>query len=106
MPLDDYDVIREIRRGEHAVVRLARETATGRLVVLRTFDTSDPAGLARFERELATLVELDHPRIAAVLGYFEGDGSATVVTEWVEGGSLRSVIGELSPLQAAGVADE
>ncbi|MDX6677181.1 MAG: eukaryotic-like serine/threonine-protein kinase [Solirubrobacteraceae bacterium] len=106
MPLDDYDVIREIRGGEHAVVRLARERAGGRLVVLRTFDTADPDALERFRREVETIAGLEHPGIAAVLEVFEDDAGTTVVTEWVEGGSLRGVIGELSTEQVAGVVDE
>ena len=105
MPLADYDVIREIHRDQLAVSRLARERATGRIVVL-TSVAADPATVARLRAELETVSGLGHPSIAEVRDLFEEGGRTHVVTEWIEGRSLRELLFELSPLEAARVVED
>ncbi|MFO0838571.1 MAG: protein kinase [Phycisphaerae bacterium] len=64
-----YEIVREIHRGGQGVVFLARQRATNRAVAIKVMKHGPFATLAdraRFEREVATLVRLEHPNIVAV----------------------------------------
>jgi hypothetical protein len=105
LPLADYDVLREIHRDQLAVWRLARERAGGRLVMLTSI-TADAAAGARLRGQIETIARLEHPSIAPVRDVFEEDGRVHVATDFIEGRSLRELMGELSPAQAARVIED
>jgi Tol biopolymer transport system component len=62
-------------------------------VLPETF-VSDPARLARFQREAQILASLNHPNIAHVYGLEEADGTTALVMELVEGPTLADRIAE------------
>src|SRR6185436_15247310 len=73
----------------------ARDTTLGREVAVKILPdlfTSDPARLARFEREARVLATLNHPHIGAIYGLEESAGIRALVLELVEGETLAERI--------------
>jgi tRNA A-37 threonylcarbamoyl transferase component Bud32 len=103
-----YELVREVGRGATAIVYLARQTDLDRYVALKElapFHAADPAFIGRFLRESRLAGSLNHPNIVTVHEYFEHDGTAYIAMEYLERGSLRPLIGNLTTAQAAGVLD-
>ncbi len=66
----------------------ARDEKLGRDVAIKVLApsfTTDPARLARFEREARMLAALNHPCIAAIYGYDDSDGVPSLILEFVDG---------------------
>ena len=69
----------------------ARDTRLKRDVALKVIPealTQDRERLARFKREAELLASLNHPHIASIYGFEEGDGVHAIVMEFVDGGTL------------------
>ena len=106
--LGRYQVLSEIGRGGMAVVYLARHVELGRLVAvkeLRVLGSEDPDGVERFVREAQVASTLSHPNIVTVYDFFEVEGLPYIAMEYVEGGSLRPLIGRLTLPQVGGVLE-
>jgi serine/threonine protein kinase len=76
-------------------VYLARDTRLDRPVALKllpSFLTSDAGLVRRFEREARAASSLNHPNIITVHEFGEADGLRFIVTEYVEGRTLRELI--------------
>jgi WD40 repeat protein len=76
--------------------RLERDVA---LKVLRPEVATDPDRLRRFEREAKTVAALNHPHILTVFDVGTHDGTPYVVTELLEGETLRQVLKTRTPNQ-------
>ena len=79
---------------------LAHDAKLGRAVaikILPTTFTSDPARLARFEREARLLAALNHPNICAIHGLEEADGVRFLVLELVDGQTLAERLAAARP---------
>ncbi len=103
-----YEILREVGRGGMAMVYLARQTDLDRFVALKelaAFHASDAAFAQRFLRESRVAGSLSHPNIVTVHDYFEHDGTPYIAMEYVERGSLRPFVGQLSPAQIGGVLE-
>jgi serine/threonine protein kinase len=83
-----YEILEELGDKKKAIDRL-----TGREVVVR----SKPLDAAPSEELLERLVRLRHPNLAAFLHHFPFDGGLWLVTEFVNGQTLESLLGEASP---------
>lgn len=101
MPLTgSYEILDELGRGAAGVVFRARSRASGELVaikVLRDERDGDPAALGsrqRLLREAAILARIDHPNVVRIVEVDAGQGGASLVTELVDGGSLRELLDE------------
>jgi uncharacterized protein YecT (DUF1311 family) len=85
-----------------AVVYLARELATDRLVAVKLLGAryaADPAAARRFAREARTVAGLVHPNVVRTLAIEELEGNAVaIVTEYVPGKTLRATLRESGPL--------
>src|SRR5262245_52305923 len=79
--------------------RLSREVA---IKVLPASFTSDPDRLRRFEQEARAAGVLNHPNVTAVYDVGTQDGTPYVVTELLEGETLRDALagGRFSPRRA------
>jgi len=66
----------------------------------------DPGRVQRFEQEARTAGSLEHPNVLAVYDLGEQDGVPFLVTELLEGHTLRTVIDgpRLPPSQVQGLA--
>ena len=85
-----------------AVVWLARQTDLDRMVALKElapFHAADPAFAARFLRESRIAGSLNHPNIVTVHDYLESENVPFISMEYMEHGSLRPLVGQLTLAQ-------
>jgi len=95
-----YHVERELGRGGMGEVYLVSDTRFGRQLALKVLSASfnhDPSRLRRFEHEARAVFTLNHPNIITIHETGEVDGQRFLVTEFVDGETLRDIIarGEL-----------
>jgi hypothetical protein len=103
--LAQYEIVRPIGAGGMGEVYLARDTNLDRNVAVKVLpeEVADNAmHLARLEREAKAIAALSHPNILAVYDFGKGDGVAYVVTELLEGQTLRERLnrGPMAPRKA------
>ena len=90
--LGEYEVQTLLGSGGMGQVYRARDLRLGRNVaikVLPSFLASDPDRLRRFEREAQTVAGLNHPNILAVFQMGTHEGAPYMVTELLEGETVR-----------------
>src|SRR5262249_41760023 len=90
--LGPYAIISPIGAGGMGEVYRARDTRLGRDVavkVLPSLFADDEQRLLRFEQEACAAGALNHPNILAILDVGKQDGSPYVVSELLEGETLR-----------------
>ncbi len=98
------EVMEPLGQGGMATVYRARQTDLNRLVALKILhQTQNPLFNARFRREAQALASLQHPNIVTVHDFGCEEGTCYLVTELVEGSTLREKIagGKLPPAEAA-----
>ena len=107
-----YVVLREIGRGGMGRVYLADDTRLGRTVALKALPhmlTADSSHRERLRREARAAAALSHPGICTIYALEEADGGVFIVSEFIEGRTLRSEIesgGRRSAGEITGVARE
>src|ERR1700733_6915869 len=104
--LGPYEILAPLGAGGMGEVYRARDTRLGREVALKILPhsfASDADRLRRFEQEARAVAALNHPNILAIHDIGEQDGSPFIVSELLEGSSLRSELesGALSSRKAA-----
>jgi serine/threonine protein kinase/tetratricopeptide (TPR) repeat protein len=96
-----YEVKRPIGAGGMGEVYLAQDTGKlGREVAVKFLPAevaADPQRLQRFELEASTVAGLTHQNIVAVYDFGEEGAARFVVTEYVDGVTLRRYISERRP---------
>ena len=93
--------------GGMGEVYRARDTRLGREVALKVLPESfsrDADRLRRFEQEARAVAALNHPNILAIHDIGEQDGAPFIVSELLEGSSLRVEL-EQGPLPARKASD-
>jgi hypothetical protein len=106
--LGRYEVLREIGHGGTATVYLARQIDLGRLVALKELSdvgVSDPSAARRFVRESRLAGSLNHANIVMVHDFFEDNATPYIAMEFLERGSLRPLVHDLTFAQVAGVLE-
>jgi eukaryotic-like serine/threonine-protein kinase len=102
--LDSYEVLGLLGAGEWARSR-ARDSVLKREVaikVLPSFVSQDPDRLHRFEQEAEAAAALNHPNILAVHQFGIFQGAPYLVSELLEGGTLRQLLQHgLMPIRKA-----
>lgn len=106
---DRYSVRRLIARGGTATVyegldeRLERPVA---LKIMHPHVADDPSFVARARREAKSAARLHHPNVVAVLDQgHTADGVLYLVLEYVDGPTLRDVVGREAPMTARRTLD-
>jgi tRNA A-37 threonylcarbamoyl transferase component Bud32 len=92
-----YELQVLVGQGGAGAVYRARHVKLDRLVaikLLRAELSRDPEFAERFEREARALARLDHPGIVRVHDFGEAAGSYFLAMEYVEGASLRDLLGD------------
>src|SRR5713226_1638486 len=90
--LSHYRVLSPLGAGGMGEVYLAEDTKLGRKVALKLLPaqfTQDAERVRRFEREARAASALNHPNIMTVHEIDEEDGAYFIVTEFIEGQTLR-----------------
>ena len=93
--LGPYEVLSPLGAGGMGEVYKARDPRLGREVAVKVLPAefaADPERLRRFEREARTLATLTHPNVLSVFDVGTHEGTPHVVTELLEGRSLREVM--------------
>jgi eukaryotic-like serine/threonine-protein kinase len=103
--LGPYEIVSPIGAGGMGEVYRARDSRLGREVAIKVLPSSfsrDPDRLRRFEQEARAAGILNHPNITAVYDVGSFDGSPYVVSELLDGETLRSRLagGALAPRRA------
>ncbi len=89
--LGQFEVLSPLGRGGMGEVYRARDSRLSREVALKVLPEAlakDADRVLRFEREARVLASLNHPHIAAVHGFEQGDGHRFLVLELVPGLTL------------------
>jgi len=90
--LGPYEILSPISAGGMGEVYKARDTRLGRNVALKILPdrlANDPDRRARFETEARAASALNHPGIVTIHDIGNVDGVAYIVTEFIDGASLR-----------------
>jgi eukaryotic-like serine/threonine-protein kinase len=103
--LGPYEIIAPLGAGGMGEVSRARDTRLGRDVALKILPESfarESDRLIRFEQEARAIAALNHPNILAVFDIGQHNGSPFLVSELLEGETLRVLLdqGALHPRKA------
>src|ERR1019366_1177735 len=93
--LGPYEIQSPLGAGGMGEVYRARDTRLEREVALKILPelfTLEPDRLRRFEQEARAVAALNHPNILAVFDIGQHNGSPFLVSEPLEGESLRAVL--------------
>jgi Tol biopolymer transport system component/preprotein translocase subunit SecG len=94
--LGRYEIRSQIGAGGMGEVYLARDPKIGRDVAIKVLPadfSADKERLARFEQEAQAAGALNHPNILSIYDVDTHDGAPYVVSELLEGETLRELIG-------------
>jgi eukaryotic-like serine/threonine-protein kinase len=93
--LGPYEIQSQIGAGGMGEVYRARDSRLGREVAIKILPESfaqDAERLRRFEQESQAVAALNHPNILAIYDVGTRDGSPYLVSELLEGESLRAIL--------------
>lgn len=105
-----YEVEAVVGSGGIGVLYRARQVRLDRPVALKLVEADaarEPVVRERLRREARTVAALDHPNIVPLYEAGEEDGTVYIVTRWVDGTELGTLIrrdGPLEPGRAARIA--
>ncbi len=106
----EYEVENVVGLGGIGILYRARQVRLDRHVALKLVGEEaarDPVVRERLRREARMVAALDHPNVVPLYAAGEEDGTVYIVTRWVEGTELGSLIhseGPLAPGRAARAA--
>jgi eukaryotic-like serine/threonine-protein kinase len=103
--LGRYKLGRTLSRDSSGTVYRAKDVVSGAAVEVKELApelVADTRFLERFRAESSALMRLDHPNCGKVLDFLEVDGGVYIVSEPIDGRTLREVISgtTLRPAQA------
>ena len=94
---DKFDVIKVLKKDQHAAVYLAHHIYLGKKIILKVLNTEsivDKVITDRFKREAKILAQLDSVNIIKVLDFGMHKEFFYISFEYFPGQNLRSVINE------------
>jgi serine/threonine protein kinase len=91
LELGSYRIEAQLGEGGMGVVYRALDTRFNRAVAVKFLsgDVADSAARRRFQREAQMASSLNHPHILTVYDAGEFEGRQFLVTEFVDGGTLK-----------------
>ena len=102
--LGNYQLLSEIGQGAMGVVYRAEHVSLKRVVALKLLTPgwiSKSQALVRFHREMEAIGRLNHPHIVTAHDAGQVEDCHFLVTEYVEGFDLSTLVGRLGPLPLA-----
>ncbi|ANZ74978.1 BA75_02519T0 [Komagataella pastoris] len=110
--LNTYELLKDLGRGQHGKVKLARDTTTNALVAIKIVDRKSKPSLGKVhtnteekvKREIAIMKKCDHPHVVKLIEVLDDATSRKIymVLEYLEKGEIKwskkdEVTGELRP---------
>ncbi|MSR05937.1 MAG: serine/threonine protein kinase [Gemmatimonadetes bacterium] len=108
----NYHIQKKLGEGGMGAVYLGEHVKMGRKSAIKVMTQSmahDPDAIARFNREATNASRINHPNVCAIYDFGETpDGLIYLAMEFIEGGSLSSVIeeGAMAPARAARILEQ
>jgi serine/threonine protein kinase len=102
-----YEVESVVGAGGIGILYRARQVRLDRPVALKLVEPDlarDPVVRERLRREARTVAALEHPNVAPLYEAGEEGGTVYIVTRWVEGADLGTLILSDSPVEPARAA--
>ncbi len=102
-----YEIDGVVGVGGIGILYRARQVRLDRPVALKLVEPEmarDPVIRERLRREARTLAALEHPNIVPLYEAGEADGTVYIVTRWVDGTELGTLIQTEGPLEAGRAA--
>ncbi|MFM8979282.1 MAG: protein kinase domain-containing protein [Planctomycetia bacterium] len=99
--IEGYRLLEKVGRGAMGTVYKALHLGLQRVVAIKVLHqdlATDSTQVARLKAEARLLASLDHPHIVRALDAGESHGFPYIVTEYVEGESLRDRLARSGPL--------
>lgn len=90
--IDHYEIVEALGEGAYGEAYKARDTRTGRYVLLKSPNPqllADPGIYQRFKRETDITRSLDHPGVQRSTDFQEDHGDPYLVLDYIEGRNLR-----------------
>jgi serine/threonine protein kinase/Flp pilus assembly protein TadD len=94
-----YEIINQIGVGGMGEVYLARDNTLDRSVAIKILNeefSQDESSLQRFVTEAKAASALNHPNILTIYEFGEAEDARFIVSEYIEGKTLREIIRESS----------
>ncbi|GAB3819020.1 protein kinase domain-containing protein [Kribbella italica] len=101
MALDDiagYSLRRKLGSGSAGTVWLVRDLASGRHAVLKRIPTPTITNPTVFERDLTTLLALNHPHIARLIEVRQSESDWLLFGQHIPAGNLTALLGRRGDL--------
>ena len=106
--IGEYEIVRPLGQGGMGNVFLARHTKLGREVAVKLLAShrlADPRMRNRFEAEMRAVGKLSHPNIVTAHDARDVDGTAVLVTEFIDGLDLRQLLKRTGRLSISDACD-
>jgi serine/threonine protein kinase len=105
--IEDYEILERIG-GNMGFVFKARHRLLNKVVVLKLVPAeciTDPASLARFQREVRVMGQLEHPNLVTAADARKVGDWHLVAMEWIDGADLQQLLRARGPLPVAAACE-